>query len=38
MQAEAIARQERLAREKAETKAQILAERLKLLGINPDEL
>lgn len=37
IQAEAIARQERVAREKAEKKAQILAERLKLLGVNPDD-
>jgi hypothetical protein len=33
-----IAAQERLAKEKAEQKAQRLAERLKAMGINPDEI
>jgi len=37
-EAEAIAEQERLAKEEAEQKAQRLAERLRSLGINPDEL
>jgi hypothetical protein len=32
------AQQERLAKEEAEQKAQRLAERLRSLGINPDEL
>ena len=36
--AEAIATQERLAKEEAQQKAQRLAERLRALGINPDEL
>jgi hypothetical protein len=35
--AEAIAAQERLAKQAAEEKAQQLAERLRMLGINPDE-
>ncbi len=38
MNAEAIAQQERLAKEEAQQKAQRLAERLRALGINPDEL
>ncbi|GCL52127.1 hypothetical protein NIES3804_37150 [Microcystis aeruginosa NIES-3804] len=37
-EAEAIAQQERLAKEEAEQKAQRLAERLRALGINPDEM
>jgi Uma2 family endonuclease len=37
-EAEAIANQERLAKEEAEKKAQRLAERLRALGINPDEM
>jgi Uma2 family endonuclease len=37
-EAEAIATQERLAKQGAEQKAQRLAERLRALGINPDEL
>ncbi|GBL13573.1 hypothetical protein MTo_00864 [Microcystis aeruginosa NIES-1211] len=37
-EAEAIAEQERLAKEEAEQKAQRLAERLRALGINPDEM
>jgi Uma2 family endonuclease len=37
-EAEAIAQQERLAKQEAEQKAQRLAERLRALGINPDEL
>ncbi|CAO5036551.1 hypothetical protein MiTs_02221 [Microcystis aeruginosa NIES-2521] len=37
-EAEAIAEQERLAKEEAEQKAQRLAERLRALGINPDEV
>jgi non-ribosomal peptide synthetase component E (peptide arylation enzyme) len=37
-EAEAIAQQERLAKQEAEQKAQRLAERLRSLGINPDEL
>ena len=37
-EAEAIAEQERLAKEEAEQKAQRLAERLRSLGINPDEM
>lgn len=37
-EAEAIAEQERLAKEEAEQKAQRLAERLRSLGINPDEI
>jgi hypothetical protein len=36
--AEEKAHQERLAKEAAEEKAQRLAERLKLLGIDPDEI
>jgi Uma2 family endonuclease len=36
--AEAIAEQERLAKEKAEQKAQRLAERLRALGLDPDEM
>ncbi len=34
----AIATQERLAKEEAQQKAQRLAERLRALGINPDEM
>ncbi len=37
-EAEAIATQERLAKQRAEEKAQRLAERLRKLGINPDEM
>jgi Uma2 family endonuclease len=37
-QAEAIASQERLAKQEAEQRATRLAERLRLLGINPDEM
>jgi hypothetical protein len=37
-EAEAIAQQERLAKQEAEQKAQRLAERLRSLGINPDEM
>ena len=37
-EAEAIAQQERLAKQRAEEKAQRLAERLRKLGINPDEM
>ena len=37
-EAEAIATQERLAKQAAEQKAQRLAERLRILGINPDDL
>jgi hypothetical protein len=37
-EAEAIAAQERLAKQEAIQKAQRLAERLRSLGINPDEL
>jgi Uma2 family endonuclease len=37
-EAEAIAQQERLAKQEAEQKAQRLAERLRMLGINPDEM
>jgi len=37
-EAEAIATQERLAKQAAEQKAQRLAERLRVLGINPDDL
>jgi hypothetical protein len=37
-EAEAIANQERLAKQEAEQKAQRLADRLRSLGINPDEL
>jgi Uma2 family endonuclease len=37
-EAEAIAAQERLAKQAAEEKAQRLAERLRALGINPDEM
>jgi non-ribosomal peptide synthetase component E (peptide arylation enzyme) len=37
-QARLIAQQERLAKEEAEQKAQRLAERLRSLGINPDEM
>ncbi|REJ38644.1 MAG: Uma2 family endonuclease, partial [Microcystis flos-aquae DF17] len=37
-QAEAIAAQERLAKQEAEQKAIRLAERLRALGINPDEM
>ncbi|MCA2895391.1 MAG: Uma2 family endonuclease [Microcystis sp. M048S1] len=37
-EADAIAEQERLAKEEAEQKAQRLAERLRSLGINPDEM
>jgi len=37
-EAAAIATQERLAKEEAEQKAQRLGERLRSLGINPDEL
>ena len=37
-EAAAIATQERLAKEEAQQKAQRLAERLRALGINPDEL
>jgi Uma2 family endonuclease len=37
-QAEAIANQERLARQEAERKAQQLAQRLRDLGIDPDEI
>jgi hypothetical protein len=37
-EAEAIAAQERLAKQEAEQKAIRLAERLRLLGINPDEV
>ncbi len=36
--AEAIANRERLAKQEAEQKAQQLAERLRSLGINPDEM
>ncbi len=36
--AAALAQQESLAKEEAEQKAQRLAERLRSLGINPDEL
>jgi len=38
IQASAIAEQERLGKQEAEQKAQRLAERLRLLGINPDEM
>lgn len=37
-QAEAIAEQERLAKQQAEQKAQRLAEKLRTLGIDPDEM
>jgi Uma2 family endonuclease len=37
-QAEAIANQERLAKQEAEQKAQRLAEKLRALGVNPDEV
>jgi Uma2 family endonuclease len=37
-EAEAIATQERLAKQEAEQKAQRLADRLRALGINPDEM
>ena len=37
-EAEAIAAQERLAKQEAEQKAIRLAERLRSLGINPDEM
>ncbi len=37
-EAEAIANRERLAKQEAEQKAQRLAERLRALGINPDEM
>ncbi|REJ45943.1 MAG: Uma2 family endonuclease, partial [Microcystis flos-aquae DF17] len=37
-EAEAIAAQERLAKQEAEQKAIRLAERLRALGINPDEM
>jgi hypothetical protein len=37
-EAEAIANQERLAKQEAEQKAQQLAEKLRSLGINPDEM
>lgn len=37
-QASLIAQQERLAKQEAEQKAQRLAERLRALGINPDEV
>ncbi|MFM6382092.1 MAG: Uma2 family endonuclease, partial [Microcystis panniformis] len=37
-EAEAIAEQERFAKQEAEQKAQRLAERLRALGINPDEV
>jgi hypothetical protein len=37
-EAEAIAHQERLAKQASEQKAQRLAERLRELGINPDEM
>ena len=37
-EAEAIAHQERLAKQEAEKKAQQLAERLRALGINPNEM
>ncbi|TRT90062.1 MAG: hypothetical protein EWV82_00685 [Microcystis aeruginosa Ma_AC_P_19900807_S299] len=36
--AAALAQQERLAKEEAEQKAQRLAERLRSLGIDPDEM
>jgi len=36
--AKAIAEQERFAKQEAEQKAQRLAERLRSLGINPDEM
>ncbi len=36
--AEAIAQQERMAREQAEEKARLLAEKLRSLGIDPEEL
>ncbi len=36
--AAALAQQESLAKEEAEQKAQRLAERLRSLGINPDEM
>ncbi|GCA94204.1 hypothetical protein [Microcystis aeruginosa] len=36
--AAALAQQERLAKQEAEQKAQRLAERLRSLGINPDEM
>ena len=36
--AAALAQQERLAKQEAEQKAQRLGERLRSLGINPDEL
>ena len=36
--AAALAQQERLAKQEAEQKAQRLAERLRALGINPDEV
>jgi Uma2 family endonuclease len=38
IKAEAIANQERLAKQEAEQKAQRLAEKLRAMGINPDEL
>jgi len=38
IKAEAIAHQERLAKKEAEQKAQRLAEKLRAMGINPDEL
>jgi Uma2 family endonuclease len=38
IKAEAIANQERLAKQEAEQKAQRLAEKLSAMGINPDEL
>ncbi|MFM6896165.1 MAG: Uma2 family endonuclease, partial [Microcystis panniformis] len=37
-EAEALAAQERLAKQEAEQKAIRLAERLRALGINPDEV
>jgi GTPase involved in cell partitioning and DNA repair len=37
-QAEAIANQERQAKQEAEQKAQRLAEQLRLIGINPDQM
>ena len=38
IKAEAIANQERLAKQEAEQKALRLAEKLRAMGINPDEL
>ncbi len=37
-EAEAIAAQERLAKQEAEQRATRLAERLRSLGINPDQM